>query len=192
MDVYFGSSLNQSCLICCCLLFKVGHVLQLWSETVAVRRRIIYVMDDIWWPYDNRGRMWPKFPDICLTVEEKPRRKNLNQEIDRTWIEPVSSTCKATVLPLDHGCARVAHCVTARWRNFCHYCRPLSQYDVWFTCSKHREALPGAPTAHGVHTNKRLEFTTEQVGRHRYVTAVDGGLKRFPSVAWFAHPCIRV
>ena len=28
-----------------------------------------------------------------------------------------------------------------------------------------------------------LEFTTEQVGRLRYVTAVDGGLKRFPSVA---------
>ena len=31
--------------------------------------------------YDNRGRMWPKFPDICLTVEGKPQ-KNLNQEID--------------------------------------------------------------------------------------------------------------
>ena len=27
--------------------------------------------------------MWPKFPDICLTVEGKPR-KNLNQEIDPT------------------------------------------------------------------------------------------------------------
>ena len=27
--------------------------------------------------------MWPKFPDICLMVEEKPR-KNLNQEIDPT------------------------------------------------------------------------------------------------------------
>ena len=24
---------------------------------------------------------------------------------------------------LEHGCARVAHCVTARWRNFSHYCR---------------------------------------------------------------------
>ena len=24
-----------------------------------------------------------------------------------------------------HGCARVAHCVTARCRNFSHYCRPL-------------------------------------------------------------------
>ena len=41
---------------------------------------------------------------------------------------------------------------------------------------------------HTVYRNKRLEFTTEQVRRLRYVTAVDGGLKRFPSVAWFAHP----
>ena len=34
-----------------------------------------------------------------------------------------------------------------------------------------------------VYTNKRLEFATEQVGRLRYVTAVDGELKRYPSVA---------
>ena len=33
-------------------------------------------------------------------------------------------------LQLEHGCARVAHCVTARCRNFSHYCRPLRQYDV--------------------------------------------------------------
>ena len=52
---------------------------------------------------------------------------------------------------LRHECARVAHCVTARWRNFSHYCRPLRQYDVWFTCSEHKEALTAAPTAHGVH-----------------------------------------
>ena len=52
-------------------------------------------------------------------------------------------------------CARVAHCVTARWRNFSHYCRPLRQYDVWFTFSEHKEALSGAPTTHGVH-NKNL------------------------------------
>ena len=52
---------------------------------------------------------------------------------------------------LYHGRARVAHCVTGWWRNFSHYYRPLRQYDVWFTCSEHREALPGARTAHGVH-----------------------------------------
>ena len=42
---------------------------------------------------------------------------------------------------------------------------------------------------HTVYRNNRLEFATKQVGKLRYVTAVDGGLKRFPSVAWFAHPC---
>ena len=81
----------------------------------------------------------------------------------------------------------MAHCVTARWRNFSHYCRPLRQYDIWFTCSDNREALTPR-RQHTVYRNKRLEFTTEQVGRLRYVTVVDGGLKRFPSVAWFAHP----
>ena len=99
---------------------------------------------------------------------------------------------------IEHGCARVAHCVTARWCNFSHYCRPLRQYDVWFPCSEHREALTGAPTAQSVHQQEfRVQggstyFATEQVGRLRYVTAVDGGLEEFPSVSWFAHPCYRV
>ena len=93
-------------------------------------------------------------------------------------------------LALDHGCARVSHCVTARWRNFSHYCRPLRHYDVWFTCSDNREALQ-TRRQQTVYTNKRLEFATEQVGRLRNVTAVDGGLKRFPSVTWFAHQCSR-
>ena len=38
---------------------------------------------DIWWSYDNRERMWPKFPYICLMAAEKTL-KNLNQEIDPT------------------------------------------------------------------------------------------------------------
>ena len=62
-------------------------------------------------------------------------------------------TSLSTWLPmpgLGHGFARVAHCVTARLRNFSHYCRPLRQYDVWFTCSGNREALTAAPTAHSV------------------------------------------
>ena len=66
-----------------CLLFNDGHVLQLWSETVAIHRRMIYVLDDIWWSYGNRGRMWLKFPDICLTVKAKPRNKP-QPEIDPT------------------------------------------------------------------------------------------------------------
>ena len=81
----------------------------------------------------------------------------------------------------------MAHCVTARWRNFSHYCRPLRQYDVWLRVliiEKHWRPR----RQHTVYRNKRLEFATEQVGKPRYVTAVDGGLKRFPWVAWFAHP----
>ena len=62
------------------------------------------------------------------------------------------------IILLYHGCARVAHCVTVRWHNFSHYCRPLRHYDVWFTCSEHREALPGALTTHDVH---KQEFTVQ-------------------------------
>ena len=92
---------------------------------------------------------------------------------------------------LGHGCARVAHCVTARWRNFSHYCRPLRHYDVWLhvlITEKHWQPC----RQHTVYRNKRLEFATEQVGKLRYFTAVEGGLKRIPWVAWFAHPCFRV
>ena len=102
--------------------------------------------------------------------------------------------CENSEIRLVRGCARVAHYVTAGWRNFSRYRRPLRQYDVWFSCSGHREALTTAPTADVVHKQGfRVEgwstyFSTEQVGRLRYVTAVDGRLKRFPSVAWFAHP----
>ena len=42
---------------------------------------MIHGLDDIRWPYDNRGQMSPKFPDSYLTVEGKPR-KNLNPEIE--------------------------------------------------------------------------------------------------------------
>ena len=69
----------------------------------------------------------------------------------------------------------------------------VAQY-VSMTCSEHREALTAAQTADGVHKEAfRVEgwstlFATDQEGRFRYVTAVDGGLERFPSVAWFAHP----
>ena len=87
---------------------------------------------------------------------------------------------------LEHGCARVAHCVTARWRNFSHYCRPLRHYDVWLRVlitEKHWQPR----RQHTVYRNKRLEFAAEQEGKFCYVTAVDGGLKRFPWVAWFAH-----
>ena len=130
-----------------------------------------------WWlrrPNDIRGPWGLELPDICLTGEEKPR-KNLTQETcpdrgsnpgplrDRracyhlAYRDGLKIRYKA-VKALGHGCARVAHCVTARWRNFSHYCCPLRQYDVWFTCSEHREALTDAPIAHDVH---KQEFTVQ-------------------------------
>ena len=90
---------------------------------------------------------------------------------------------------LIHGCGRVAHCVTARWRNFSHYCRPLRHYNVWLRVLI-TETHWQPRRQHTVYRNKRLEFATLQVGKLRYVTAVDGGLKRFPWVAWFAHPWV--
>ena len=78
-----------------------------------------------------------KLADISLTGEEK-LRKNLTWETcpDR-GSSPVrcvtgarATACSTVVDHLDHGCARVAHFVTAWLRNFSHYCRPLRQYDV--------------------------------------------------------------
>ena len=65
-------------------------------------------------------------------------------------VQPTFNLEACVMKSLVHGCARVAHCVTARWRNFSHYSRPLRQYDVWFTCYDNREALTAAPTAHSV------------------------------------------
>ena len=58
----------------------------------------------------------------------------------RTRKVPVlHSSCD--VITLSHGCAKVAHCVPARWHNFSHYCRPLRQYDVfWAQRSTDRRA----------------------------------------------------
>ena len=43
-----------------------------------------------------------RFPDICHTVEEKPRQ-NLNQENWQPGIEPVPARWEATMLHLDHS-----------------------------------------------------------------------------------------
>ena len=50
--------------------------------------------------------MWPKFSDMYLTVEEKPR-KNLNREIDPTEDQTRARCVRGNdvTLPLDHsGC----------------------------------------------------------------------------------------
>ena len=98
---------------------------------------------------------------------------------------------------LDHGCARVTHCVTVRRRNFSHYCRPLRQYDVSLTCTEHREALT-ARGQHTAYTNKRLQCKDEvhisplnkQGG---FVTSQQqmGGLKRFPLSSVISAPVVQ-
>ena len=88
-------------LLSSCLIFIDGHVLQLWSETVVVLDGW-YMVWMILWPYDNRGRMWPKFADICLTVEGKPRKK-LNQEIDPTEDRTRARCVRVTMLHLDQS-----------------------------------------------------------------------------------------
>ena len=67
---------NRLC--CCCLLFNDGNVLQICSDTVAIRRRMIYdghVITD-----DEYGSNFLRF---VLRLRKNPG-KNLNEEIDPT------------------------------------------------------------------------------------------------------------
>ena len=57
---------------------------------------------------------------------------------------------------LAHGRARVAHCVTGRWRNVSHYCRPLHLIYV-FWAQKHCPVR----RQHTVYTNKSLQCKWE-------------------------------
>ena len=43
------------------------------------------------------------FPDICLTVEEKPRKKPQPGKLSPLGIEPGPARWEATMLPLDHN-----------------------------------------------------------------------------------------
>ena len=56
------------------------------------------------WPYDVQERMYPKFSDICLAVEENPR-KIFNLEIDptRDRTEPGPAGWETITLPLGHS-----------------------------------------------------------------------------------------
>ena len=66
------------------ILFHGGHVL-IQGQRPSLSLDGCIGLDDI--QYDGRtihkGRIWPKFLDICLTVEEKTQEK-LNQKIDLT------------------------------------------------------------------------------------------------------------
>ena len=48
--------------------------------------------------------MWPTFPNIRLTVEEKPGKNlNLSRKSTQPGIEPERAAWKTTMLPFDHG-----------------------------------------------------------------------------------------
>ena len=59
--------------------------------------RMKYGLDDVCWPFDNRGRMWPKFPDIRLAIEGKDR-KTWTRNMTRAGIKPWSSAWKVTMV----------------------------------------------------------------------------------------------
>ena len=64
------------------------------------------MVENRWWPYDNRGRIRPKFPDICLTVEGKPWKKPQ----PGNWSDRGSNPTLAwevRTLPLDHSSGRI-------------------------------------------------------------------------------------
>ena len=64
-----------------------SHILRIRSDTVVVHRRLTMVPvinGSLTIPGDECG---PKFPDICLTVEEKPRKIS-TRKLARLGIEP--------------------------------------------------------------------------------------------------------
>ena len=82
-------------------LFNDDHEQHLRSESVAVHKLMNIVLDDI----DGQmipGRMLPKFPGICFTVEEKPREKPQPGNWPNRGSNP-SPLRDATTLPRDHN-----------------------------------------------------------------------------------------
>ena len=85
---FYANCLRHSLLLFFLFRPNDGHLLKLKSETVAVRKRMNYELDYKWWPNDTGGWKWPKFPDICVTVEETPPEKTSTRKLTRPGIEP--------------------------------------------------------------------------------------------------------
>ena len=71
-------------------------------------RSLVPVMNDflwLWWPMISGDGWSLSFPDICLTVEEKFRKKLQLGKLTRPGIEPGRARWEATMLPLDHSAA---------------------------------------------------------------------------------------
>ena len=56
------------------IVFNDGHILHIWSVTVDIRRLMKMVFDYNDGQMVPEKKMWPKFPHICLRVEENPEK----------------------------------------------------------------------------------------------------------------------
>ena len=56
----------------------------------------------LWWPMISGDGWGLSFPDICVTVEEKPQKKQRGK-LARPGVEPGTARWEATMLPLDHS-----------------------------------------------------------------------------------------
>ena len=74
-----------------CLEILVHYLVTLSYKPVQYRLHSWMIFSNLRLTID-RGRMWPKVPDICLAVEGKPW-KNFNQEIDPTG-DPTGAHCE--------------------------------------------------------------------------------------------------
>ena len=105
------------------------------------------------WRLPASMQAWHRRTRFCRTLTNIPGVFRITGFTDYRF---PTSNCSVEH-PLWHGCARVAHCVTDRWRNFSHCCRPLRQYDVWFSLHVLITEKHWQPRGqHTVYRNKRL------------------------------------
>ena len=57
----------------------------------------------LWWPIISGDGWGLSFPNICLTIEEKPHKKPQPGILTRLGIEPEPARWEVTMLPLDHS-----------------------------------------------------------------------------------------
>ena len=104
-------------------IFSSIILFQFWDKRIAACSSILVKLLNLFLKYDVQ--IFHVEITVNLKVSGIPiRRVDYSQSF-------VLNNLKWFLYCLGHGCARVAHCVTARWRNFSHYCRPLRHYDVW-------------------------------------------------------------
>ena len=100
----------QKILFCCCLLFNKGHVVQLWSETVVVRRGWYMT----WMIYHGHmiigDECGPHFLTFVLWLRETPG-KTSTRKLTRPGIEPGPAAWEVTILSLDDSGGQIFFCI---------------------------------------------------------------------------------